>query len=199
MLTNCQRQVIIRRQSEYIYKKRGENMAFFSDFLCGIALPVFLLFAGVFFSIKLRFFYILHPTRLIKETVFSGKGAFKSLCIALGGTLGIGNIIGVGSAIAMGGYGAVFWMIVSAFLAMSVKYAEVFLAMSSKRTGKNGFFGGASYYIFDGFKNLIGEKLAFILGSLFALFCVLNSFTTGNLVQINAVSNLLPINKIILG
>ena len=174
-------------------------MAVLSSFLCGIILPLFLSFTGIFFLFKLRFFYILHPIKLVKSSFSAKKGAFKSLCIALGGTLGVGNIVGVGSAILMGGYGSVFWMVLSAFLAMGIKYAEVFLAMRAQRQKGDVLYGGAPYYIYDGFEKRLGKKGAYLFGSLFAAFCVINSFTTGNLVQINSVSSLLPINKLVFG
>lgn len=174
-------------------------MSYFTNILCGILLPIFLVICGVFFTFKLRFFFVLHPIKTLKS-IFSGSGeSFKSLSIALAGTLGIGNIVGVASAIMMGGYGAVFWMWVSAFLSMSIKYAEVFLAMRSQRTKNGARYGGAPYYIYDGFLKKSGKKVTLLLASLFAIFCIINSFTTGNLVQVNAVSSLFPISKLLFG
>mgnify|MGYP003317341266 CR=1 FL=1 len=80
---------------------------------CGIIMPLALVITGIRFGIGLRFFYLLHPIRLIKD-ILSGKGGYKSLSLALAGTLGVGNIVGVASAIAMGGVGSVFWMVLSA-------------------------------------------------------------------------------------
>lgn len=71
------------------------------------------------------------------------------MTVALAGTLGVGNIAGVASAIVAGGAGAVFWMWVSALLAMGVKYAEVALAVAHRRKNSDGFFGGAMYYMSD--------------------------------------------------
>ena len=166
--------------------------------LCGIVLPISLVCVGLLFLFKLRFFFILQPFSVIKQ-IFYSRGGFSSLAVALAGTLGIGNIVGVASAIYMGGYGSIFWMWVSAFFAMGIKYAEVFLGMKYRRYGKDGYYGGAPYYIYEGVKEKHGENIAFVFGSVFAFFCILNSFTTGNLVQINAVSTLLPIPKIVFG
>ena len=166
--------------------------------LCGIILPVSLILVGIIFLFRLRFFFILKPFSVIKQIIFS-RGGFSSLAVALAGTLGIGNIVGVASAIYMGGYGSIFWMWVSAFFAMGIKYAEVYLGIKYRRKSKKGYYGGAPYYIYEGVKEKHGENLAFVLGSIFAFFCILNSLTTGNFVQINAVSSLLPIPKIIFG
>lgn len=173
-------------------------MSKINDLICGIILPLFMAGCGVFFAIKLRFFYIFKPFRAVKD-VFKGGGSFRSLCLALAGTLGVGNIVGVSSAILVGGYGSIFWMWVSAILSMGIKYYEVYLAMISQRQKNGVLHGGAPYYIYDGFSKRLGRKFAFILGAVFSLFCVVNSFTTGNLVQINSISTLVPINKALFG
>lgn len=166
-------------------------------YICGIIMPVMLVFVGIYFALRLKLFYILHPIKSIKNML---KGGFKSLSIALAGTLGVGNIVGVSSAILAGGAGAIFWMWVSAFIAMSLKYCEVCLAMKYRRTNANGeCYGGAPYYMYDGLKNKFGTKMAKVLSVCFALLCVVNSLTTGNLVQINAVSSLTKLPKISFG
>ena len=161
--------------------------------LCGAILPITLLIFGIYFIIKLKGFFILHPIKTVKQ-VFSGKGGAASLCVALSGTLGVGNIVGVASAIISGGAGAVFWMIMSAFIAMSLKYAEVFLAIKYRRVSERGYIGGAPYYINDGLSEKYGVN-GKIFAMIFAFLCILNSLSTGNLVQINAVSSSLPMQK----
>ena len=174
-------------------------MSHFTDFICGIVLPLLLFGGGVFYLFKLRFFFILHPRRFFRALRGADGGSLKSLSVALAGTLGIGNIVGVGSAILAGGYGAVFWMVASSLLSMGLKYAEVFLAMKSQRSKSGVLYGGAPYYIYDGARARFGCRAAFALGSLFAVFSIINSLTTGNLVQINAISSLFPISPLLLG
>lgn len=174
-------------------------MSFLNNCLCGILLPCLLILLGIFFGIKFRFFYILHPIKTIKAILSNEKGGFRSLSVALAGTLGIGNIMGVASAIILGGAGSIFWMWVSAICAMSLKYAEVFLAMKYRRFTAGGSYGGAPYYINEGLKNKIGALGAFFLSIIFAILCVVNSLTTGNLVQINSVSSVLPIPPLAFG
>ena len=151
--------------------------------LCGVVLPISIFLVGIFFAIKLRFFYLLHPLKSAKRAI-GASGGFKSLCVALAGTLGVGNIVGVASAITMGGAGAVFWMILSALVAMSVKYAETHLAVSYRRKNVAGYYGGAPYYICDSFKN---KRVGLVFGSGFAILCIVNSLSTGNLVQVNSI------------
>ncbi len=163
--------------------------------ICGAILPITLLAFGIYFLVKLKGFFILHPIRTFKD-VFSGKSGAVSLCVALSGTLGVGNIVGVASAIIAGGAGAVFWMIMSAFVAMGLKYAEVSLAMKYRRYTDDGYIGGAPYYINDGLRERFGIN-GRGCGVIFALLCIINSLSTGNLVQINAVSSSLPVEKFI--
>ena len=166
--------------------------------LCGFILPITLFLVGIIFLFRLRFFYVLKPFSVVKSIICSRDG-FSSLAVALAGTLGIGNIVGVASAILAGGYGSIFWMWISAFLSMGIKYAEVFLGMKYRKKQGNEHYGGAPYYIKEGVKEHHSENTAFAFGSIFAFLCVLNSFTTGNLVQINAVSSFLPIPPICFG
>lgn len=168
-----------------------ENVNFI---LCGVILPIAICLVGVFFVAKLRFFYILHPIKAFKTIVHSG-GGFKPLCVALAGVLGVGNIVGVASAIIMGGAGAVFWMLLSAFIAMSVKYAEVFLSIKHRRGSVDNYYGGAPYYIQDA----LGGKQGRFFGGVFAVLCILNSLSTGNLVQISSISDLLPNSRLTFG
>lgn len=167
-----------------------------NKYICGILLPILLIIVGLYFAFKLKFFYILHPIKTIREMC---KGGFKSLSLALAGTLGVGNIVGVASALISGGAGAIFWMWISAFIAMSLKYCEVFLAMKYRKKSNGVFYGGAPYYIYDGLKKKIGNKLSKILSIIFAFLCIINSLTTGNLVQINSVSNITELPKILIG
>ena len=166
-----------------------------NKYLSGTIMPILLIILGIFFAFKLKFFYLIHPIKTISKTLKNQKGGFKSLSVALAGTLGIGNIVGVSSAILLGGAGSIFWMWVSALCAMSLKYAEVFLAMRFRRHKDGNFYGGAPYYIADGLKKKIGIKAAYALSIIFAIFCIVNSLTTGNLVQINSVSSLLPFSR----
>ena len=174
-------------------------MEIFNSFLCGKIMPALLIFLGVFFAFKLKFFYIFHPIKSAKEMLKGQKDGFKSLSVALAGTLGVGNIVGVASAISLGGAGSIFWMWVSAFCAMGIKYAEVYLAMIFRHENKGRFYGGAPYYIKEGLSNKIGVKQASFLSLIFAVFCVINSLTTGNLVQVNSVSAILPVSPLFFG
>jgi len=156
---------------------------FLNERFFGVLLPILLMVAGLFFLVRLRFFLLRHPVRILKA-MFGEPGkrraSFRAACVALSGTLGVGNIAGVAAAISVGGAGAVFWMWVCAFFAMVIKYVEVVTAMCFRKEGH----GGASYYIEKGL-----EKRW--LGVLMAGIILLSSFGIGNIVQSSAAAEAL--------
>lgn len=168
-----------------------------NSFLSGMVLPAVLISVGIFLASKFRFFFLLHPVRTLKSVgqtgASGGTSPFKALTMALAGTLGVGNISGVATAITAGGPGAVFWMWASALAAMSVKYAEVFLAVKFRRTISDGdavrYRGGAYYYMKEGLSRFIGRRPAAAVASAFAALLVSNSLLTGNIVQVNAAAS----------
>ena len=160
-----------------------------NTYLLGTAVPVMLIAVGIYFGFLLKWFHVFHPIRSA-ALAFGGGGrsAFRALCLALAGTLGVGNIVGVAAALAMGGSGAVFWMWVSAFFAMILKYAETVLAIRHRRTAKGGELeGSAMYYIEDCF--LKRKTRGSFLALCFAFLLVLNALTMGSVIQIGAVAD----------
>ena len=123
---------------------------------------------------------------------FTGKAShgevtsFGALCTALSATIGTGNIAGVATALAAGGPGALFWMIVAAFLGMATKYAEGLLAIKYRTVDKDGHvLGGPFYYIENG----MGKNWKW-LAKIFAFFgaCV-GLFGIGTFTQVNSISS----------
>ena len=158
---------------------------FFNTYLFGPALPIVIFLAGSFLFLKYGSFIIFKPKAVIsvltRKNKENGISPFKTAMLALASTLGVGNIVGVSTAIFSGGPGAVFWLTLSAFAAMPLKYGEVVLAMKYRKKEGNEYRGGAMYYI----KECINNKG---LSVVFAILCIVNAFTVGNIVQINALS-----------
>lgn len=150
-----------------------------------------LLGTGLFFTIYLKFpqiRYFKHALRIVKGTYDkkTDKGDtshFQALATALSGTVGTGNIAGVAFAIYLGGPAALFWMLVTAALGMTTKFVEVTLSHKYRETDEQGLIaGGPMYYM----KNALNMKW---LAAIFAGATVISSFGTGNLPQINSISN----------
>ena len=173
----------------------GASMEQINSLLSGYVMPLLLMGMGLILGFKMRFFYILHPIRtasLLFSGAKKGRGSpFSALSQALAGTLGVGNMSGVAAAICSGGAGAVFWMWISALVAMSIKYFEVALGQKHRRKGPRGYYGGAMYYIYDVFSPSF-PRLAGVLGTSFAILCIVNSLLTGNIVQTNCAAAALP-------
>ena len=116
----------------------------------------------------------------------AGHGAvtpFQALTTALSATVGTGNIVGTSQAIALGGYGAVFWLWLTALMGMVTKYSEIVLSIKYRERNDHGdWVGGPMYYI----KNGMGKHWKW-LGSLFCLFAMLASFGIGNGAQANSI------------
>lgn len=161
--------------------------------ILGVATPFSVLAAGIFFSCFLRglpFSRLRIGLRAILRQRNDGVSPFRSLALALAGTLGVGNIVGVSSAIALGGFGAVFWMWISALAAMFLKYAEVVLAVKHREALPNGAYrGGAPYYIRACFSQRGALRLGNGAALLFAVLCLVNALMMGCVIQSNAVAS----------
>lgn len=159
--------------------------------LFGVGVPVVLVLIGLFFSWRVGLVCAAHPRRMLGGMLRrSGRGTspVRALTLALAGTLGVGNLVGVASAIYYGGPGAVFWMWVSALVAMSLKYAEVVLAVAHRRTDADGKHrGGAMYYIADCFASRGLGGLGRVLAAVFAVLCVIDGVSMGCVIQTNAI------------
>ena len=112
-----------------------------------------------------------------------GITPFQALCTSLGGTLGVGNLAGVASALTLGGPGAVFWMLVAAFLGMATKYSELLLAVKY-RIHTPEPLGGPMVYLSRG-AGLPG------LAKVFAVCCVISAIGTGAAAQGSAIAEAL--------
>ncbi len=156
-------------------------------------LMVVLLGTGLYVTLRLGFIQIRGFKHAIEVT--SGKydnpedegdlKHFQALTTALSATVGIGNIAGVAIAIRMGGPGALFWMWVTAFFGMALKFAECTLATAYRKVLPDGSVsGGPMYYIEKG----LGKKFK-PLAVFFAVATIICSFGTGNMNQSNTMTD----------
>ncbi len=154
---------------------------------------VVLLGFGIFITLRLGFVQIRRFTHGIKSVMgiydnpddTGDVNHFQALTTALSATVGIGNIAGVAIAIHYGGPGALFWMWVTAFFGMAIKYTECTLAVKYRIQNADGSVsGGPMYYIEKG----LGSNWKW-LAVFFAAMAVICSFLTGNAVQANTVAD----------
>lgn len=152
----------------------------------GLPALVGILGVGIYLTVRTGFVQIrLFPEamrRFFQMIKGRDRSSFRSLCTALGATVGIGNLVGVAGAIALGGPGSIFWMWICGLLGMATKYAEAVLAVHY-RVGEGGeALGGPMYYISRG----MGKRWRW-LASLYCFFGVIAAFGVGNATQINAM------------
>ena len=161
-----------------------------NDFLWTYVIIIALIASGVIFTLRTKFVQI----RLLGEMtklIFGSAGAktsgkevsgFQAFCVSTASRVGVGNIAGVAIAIVTGGPGAVFWMLLIAFIGCATGFVESTLAQIYKLPrGEGGFHGGPAYYI----KNALHQP------AIAKLFAVLISVTFGliyNSVQANTIA-----------
>ncbi len=162
------------------------------SFVWGVPLMVLILSGGVLLTIRMGILQLRKLPLALKWMVLNEEGgdgevsSFAALCTALSATIGTGNIVGVATAVCAGGPGALFWMIVAAFLGMATKYAEGLLAIKYRVVDESGHaLGGPFYYIERG----MGSKFKW-LAKLFAFFGVLVGLMgIGTITQVNGIAN----------
>ena len=159
-------------------------------YLSDYVLVILLIGAGLYFTIRtglIQFRLFGESIRVVKEKP-KEKGSissFGALMVSTASRVGTGNIVGVSTAICLGGFGAVFWMWVSALFGMVTKFSEVTLAVKYReRNEKGDWCGGPMYYI----KNGLGPKWKW-LGVIFSVFGALAAFGIGNIAQVNSIAD----------
>ena len=144
-----------------------------------LLLPFLVAAFGLILLIRLGFFFVLHPIRTFREMLSSMKErqTRRSFFLALAGTLGVGNIFGVSAGIMIGGAGSLFWLFVSSFFSMIIKYAETMLVFSLPR-GSVGM-SSAIFSAFPGFGRFFS--------SVYAGLTILLALFMGSAMQASAI------------
>lgn len=168
----------------------NEWLVAIDNFVWGVPLMVLILAGGFYLTVRLGILQVIRLPLALKWMVKNEEGgegevsSFAALCTALSATIGTGNIVGVATAVCAGGPGALFWMLVAAFLGMATKYAEGLLAVKYRVVDKKGHaLGGPFYYIEQG----MGKNFKW-LAKVFAFFGVCAGvFGIGTFTQVNGI------------
>jgi alanine or glycine:cation symporter, AGCS family len=149
------------------------NLELLENFIWGYFCVPFVLFLGLYLSVKSKFIQLRKLPTVVK-TFFSflrtspknkeGVHPLKAFFACVGGCIGVGNIVGICTAIQMGGPGALFWIWVTAIAGMIIKYSEVYLGFLYREPdGKGGYNGGPMYFIKKLMKKTWAPNLVAIL------------------------------------
>ena len=156
------------------------SIEYLDDFFWSyIGVPA-LIFLGVYLSFKSKWFQLTRFKRIF-EIFFCffknpescsgeqrGIPPLAAFFASLGGMVGVGNLVGVCSAVQIGGPGAVFWMWVTGFLSMILKYAEIYLGVKYRVKNKDkSYDGGPMVFIKTIGSSFVWQKL------LPVCFCIL--------------------------
>ncbi|KIR02707.1 amino acid carrier protein [Lachnospiraceae bacterium TWA4] len=133
-------------------------MSSFNSIIWSTPLVAICLYAGIYFSIRMKF----PQLRLFKDMAHllvhgekseTGISPFQAFAATVGSRVGMGNIAGVATAIFFGGPGAIFWMWCIAFLGSGSAFVESSLAQAYKvKTDSGEYLGGPAYFIERGLK-----------------------------------------------
>ena len=135
-----------------------------NNFVWGAPAIIMILITGIYLTVRLDFIQFKHMGYLFSRSVgkaFSKKGegekvdgevtSFQAAMMSISAIVGSGNIAGVATAIVSGGPGALFWMVVAAFIGMATKFSEIALGIKYREIRKDGTVdGGPMYYISKG-------------------------------------------------
>jgi AGCS family alanine or glycine:cation symporter len=179
-------------------------IVWYNDYIGGYAILLFLIPTGLYFIFRLKFLNVTklkHSIQIVAgkyddDDIKGDVNSFKALTTALSATVGTGNIVGVSLAIYWGGPGAVFWMWVTGFLGMILKYAETTLSHKYRDFNSDGSVsGGPMYSIKKGIIEVYNWPVfAKVLAGIFAIATILASLGTGNMAQANSIAHALNVN-----
>lgn len=168
------------------------NIELYLSMCCGYlwSWPLLFVYAcvGIYATFALRFVQLRYLFRSFKYIFVPEKGSsqalmspFQAFINALSSATGNGSIAGMATAVAFGGPGAAFWMLVAGFIALVLRYAEVYLAtfVIGKHTYKHAT-GGPMVYL-----SLIpGGK---VLPYAFTICMLIYGLSSANAMQVNAI------------
>ena len=133
----------IESESEEMIAAIDNVISKVSSFLYTPWVPLFLVVAGVVFTLCTRFVQlrmVKEAFRVIREKPKTEEAvsSFGALMISTASRVGTGNIVGVAQAICLGGVGAVFWMWFIAVFGGASAFVESTLAQIYKRKNPDG-------------------------------------------------------------
>ena len=146
-----------KRKVKKMWKEINKFLVTVDNLVWGIPLIILIMAGGLLLTTRIKLLQVRKLPLALKWMIKNEEGgegeisSFSALCTALSATIGTGNIVGVATAVGAGGPGALFWMIVAAFLGMATKFSEGLLAVKYRVVAKDGHsLGGPFYYIEQG-------------------------------------------------
>lgn len=160
------------------------------EWVWGVPLLTLVFGVGAYLTVLLRGMQFRYLGYALKQIFAEGKSTakgdisqFEALMTSLAGAIGTGTVVGVATGVAIGGFGSLFWMWITAFLGMAIKYAESLLAVKYRTVDARGEMAGGPMQYME--RGLGWRKTAL----LFAFLGAIAAIGTGNLVQVNSIAS----------
>lgn len=169
-----------------------ELVYYISNNLWGWPFLIFFLSVGVImfvatYGAPFRFFMrawrvVLSPAARATSGEGDQMSPIQAFINTLGTSIGNSSLAGIAAGIYAGGPGAIFWLAIAGFLAMALRFAEVYLGTF--------FVDGSSESKAQGGPMLYLSKVpgGSFLPYLYAFLCFIFSLVTGNAVQANSIA-----------
>lgn len=164
----------------------------FDDYLWGYVAPPLILIFGVYLTFKSGFFQVRkfpavlrHFWQLLRTKRGDTRGVhpLRAFFASVGGCVGIGNIVLACTAVQIGGPGALFWIWVTAFFGMMIKYAEVYLGVKYREKHGDTYTGGVFYFLQRVFKTPWIPRIVCLLLCIYGVEVLQFNIVTNSLTQ----------------
>ena len=142
-----------KRKVKKMWKEINNFLVTVDDLVWGVPLIILIMAGGLLLTTRIKLLQVRKLPLALKWMIKNEEGgegeisSFSALCTALSATIGTGNIVGVATAVGAGGPGALFWMIVAAFLGMATKFSEGLLAVKYRVVAKDGHSLGGHFLL----------------------------------------------------
>ncbi len=181
-----------------------EILIYLDDMIWSYFALALILFSGVYFTIKSRFYQIrvlLKAVKHIKELIncaskeSHGVHPMKLYFASVGGMVGLGNLVSIMATVTIGGPGSLFWLWIAAFFGMLMKYSEIYLGIKYREKIGNRYDGGPMYYLRAAFSGSFLAKAAPI--SVCILLCIYGAEVSQFLILTDTIVELTDVNRLL--
>lgn len=187
----------------YIFTYFGAEIIEALKSVLSIAIVPLFLCSSIYMTVKLKAVNIRNLGESFslafgQRTKKGSLSAFSAFATVVGGNLGAGNIAGVAVGLQCGGPGCLFWIAVMCLISGIIKFAGSYLGVILRKRGYSESgerVGGPMIYL-----GLLGGRKIF--PTLYVTLLIFSALTTGNLVQVNAVTSAgetLSISPVLIG
>lgn len=178
----------------------GNSIFFFNVFFKLKYFFPFLIFFLILISFYILFSLKFYPIILIKSSIKeyfkpSKKNELSSknlLLTTIGSSLDLGTIFAISAVISIAGPGVLFWIIFGGFLAIPIKFLEVYVTLKTRKINN---FNGPLMYINTIFGMIKYKKIGKLMTLFFSISLATSTFATLQINQTVEIFNTIIFNQ----